>query len=220
MITIEALTYRLGDRILFDKASLALPQRARAGFVGRNGAGKTTLFRLIAGEIAAESGTISLPLRAQLGRVEQEAPGGPEALVDFVLAADRERAALLERAETADDAHDIAEIHARLTDIDSHSAPARGAAILDGLGFDAEAQRRPLSEFSGGWRMRVALAAVLFSRPDLLLLDEPTNYLDLEGRCGSSIISRAIPPARSSSAMTAICSMRRRRISSISTGPV
>ncbi len=181
MITIEALTYRLGDRILFDKASLALPQRARAGFVGRNGAGKTTLFRLIAGEIAAESGTISLPLRAQLGRVEQEAPGGPEALIDFVLAADRERATLLEQAETAHDAHVIAEIHARLTDIDSHSAPARGAAILDGLGFDAEAQRRPLSEFSGGWRMRVALAAVLFSRPDLLLLDEPTNYLDLEG---------------------------------------
>jgi ATP-binding cassette, subfamily F, member 3 len=181
MITIEALTYRLGDRLLFDRASLVLPQRARAGFVGRNGAGKTTLFRLIAGEIAAESGTISLPARARLGRVEQEAPGGPQALIDFVLAADRERALLLERAETAHDAHEIAEIHARLSDIDAHAAPARAAAILDGLGFDAEAQRRPLSEFSGGWRMRVALAAVLFSRPDLLLLDEPTNYLDLEG---------------------------------------
>jgi ATP-binding cassette subfamily F protein 3 len=181
MITIEALTYRLGERILFDKASLALPQRARAGFVGRNGAGKTTLLRLIAGEIAAESGTISLPARARLGRVEQEAPGGPQPLIDFVLAADRERAELLERAETAHDPHEIAEIHARLSDIDAHAAPARAAAILDGLGFDAEAQRRPLAEFSGGWRMRVALAAVLFSRPDLLLLDEPTNYLDLEG---------------------------------------
>jgi len=181
MITIEALTYRLGDRLLFDQASLALPQRARAGFVGRNGAGKTTLFRLIAGEIAAESGTISLPARARLGRVEQEAPGGPQPLIDFVLAADRERTMLLARAETAQDAHEIAEIHARLSDIDSHAAPARAAAILDGLGFDSEAQRRPLSEFSGGWRMRVALAAVLFSRPDLLLLDEPTNYLDLEG---------------------------------------
>ncbi len=181
MITIEALSYRLGDRLLFDKASVALPQRARAGFVGRNGAGKTTLFRLIAGEIAAESGTISFPPRARLGRVEQEAPGGPQPLMDFVLAADRERAELLERAETEHDPHEIAEIHARLADIEAHAAPARAAAILDGLGFDAEAQRRPLAEFSGGWRMRVALAAVLFSRPDLLLLDEPTNYLDLEG---------------------------------------
>ncbi len=181
MITIEALTYRLGDRILFDKASLALPQRARAGFVGRNGAGKTTLFRLIAAEIAPESGTISLPARARLGRVEQEAPGGPQPLIDFVLAADRERAELLARAETAHDPHDIAEIHVRLSDIEAHAAPARAAAILDGLGFDAQAQGRPLAEYSGGWRMRVALAAVLFSQPDLLLLDEPTNYLDLEG---------------------------------------
>ncbi|ARN79851.1 ABC-F family ATP-binding cassette domain-containing protein [Methylocystis bryophila] len=181
MITIEALTYRLGERILFDKASVALPQRARAGFVGRNGAGKTTLFRIIAGEIAAESGVISLPPRARLGRVEQEAPGGPELLIDFVLAADRERARLLARAEEASDPDEIGEIHARLSDIEAHAAPARAAAILDGLGFDAEAQRRPLAEFSGGWRMRVALAAVLFSRPDLLLLDEPTNYLDLEG---------------------------------------
>jgi ATP-binding cassette subfamily F protein 3 len=181
MLTISDLTFRLGERLLFDKAGVALPLRARAGFVGRNGAGKTTLFRLVAGEIAAESGTISLPARAKFGRVEQEAPGGPTALLDFVLAADTERAELLDRAQTEQDPHEIAEIQTRLADIDAHAAPARAAAILSGLGFDAKAQLRPLSEFSGGWRMRVALAAVLFSRPDLLLLDEPTNYLDLEG---------------------------------------
>ncbi len=181
MLTINDLTYRLGDRLLFDKAGAFLPARARTGFVGRNGAGKTTLFRLIAGEIAAETGNIALPARTRLGRVEQEAPGGPTRLIDFVLAADVERADLLDRAETAQDAHDIAEIQTRLADIDAHSAPARAATILHGLGFDSDAQQRPLSEFSGGWRMRVALAAVLFSAPDLLLLDEPTNYLDLEG---------------------------------------
>ena len=181
MTTIADLTYRLGPRVLFDGASAQLPEGARVGFVGRNGAGKTTLFRLISGEIAAESGSITLPRRAKMGRVEQEAPGGPGKLIDFVLAADIERAELLHEAETAQDPHRIAEIHTRLADIDAHSAPARAARILSGLGFDEAAQNRALSEFSGGWRMRVALAAVLFTQPDLLLLDEPTNYLDLEG---------------------------------------
>jgi ATP-binding cassette subfamily F protein 3 len=181
MLTITDLTYRLGERLLFDKAGVFLPARARAGFVGRNGAGKTTLFRLIRGEIAPEGGAIALPARTRIGGVEQEAPGGPTPLIDFVLAADLERAELLARAHEAHDPHEIAEIQTRLADIDAHSAPARAVTILHGLGFDAQAQARPLSEFSGGWRMRVALAAVLFSRPDLLLLDEPTNYLDLEG---------------------------------------
>jgi len=181
MLAINDLTYRLGDRLLFDKAGVSLPARARAGFVGRNGAGKTTLFRLVSGEIAPESGTIFVPARTRLGRVEQEAPGGPMALIDFVLAADAERAALLERAHSEIDPHGIAEIQTRLADIEAHAAPARAGTILHGLGFDASAQQRPLSEFSGGWRMRVALAAVLFSKPDMLLLDEPTNYLDLEG---------------------------------------
>ncbi len=181
MLHINDLTYRLGPRLLFEGATAALPDRARVGFVGRNGAGKTTLFRMISGELGPETGTITLPRNARLGRVEQEAPGGPGKLVDFVLDADKERTALMAEAEVATDPHRIAEIQTRLVDIDAHAAPARAAGILAGLGFDHEAQLRSLSEFSGGWRMRVALAAVLFSQPDILLLDEPTNYLDLEG---------------------------------------
>ena len=181
MIHLNDLTYRLGPRLLFDKATVALPASGRIGFVGRNGTGKTTLFRMIAGELSPEDGSINIPARTRLGRVEQEAPGGPGKLIDFVLEADKERAALLSEAETATDPTRIADIQMRLVDIDAHSAPARAATILSGLGFDHEAQHRALSEFSGGWRMRVALAAVLFSTPDLLLLDEPTNYLDLEG---------------------------------------
>ena len=181
MLHINDLTYRLGPRLLFDKASVALPEGGRVGFVGRNGTGKTTLFNMIADDLHPESGTVTLPRTVRMGRVEQEAPGGPTSLIDFVLAADTERASLVAEAETATEAGRIADIHTRLVDIDAHSAPARAATILSGLGFDKEAQERALSEFSGGWRMRVALAAVLFSQPDFLLLDEPTNYLDLEG---------------------------------------
>ncbi len=181
MLHINDITLRLGPRVLFDKASAALPEGARIGFVGRNGTGKTTLFKMIADELAPDTGDLSIPKQMKMGRVEQEAPGGPGSLIDFVLAADIERAKLLEEAETAKDPQRIADIHTRLVDIDAHSAPARAARILSGLGFDFEAQARPLSSFSGGWRMRVALAAVLFAEPDLLLLDEPTNYLDLEG---------------------------------------
>jgi ATP-binding cassette subfamily F protein 3 len=181
MLHLNDITLRLGARLLFDHATAALPEGGHIGFVGRNGAGKTTLFNLIAGDLSLDDGALSLPRHARLGRVEQEAPGGPGKLVDFVLEADRERASLLVEAETANDPSRIAEIQMRLVDIDAHAAPARAASILSGLGFDTDAQQRALSEFSGGWRMRVALAAVLFSAPDLLLLDEPTNYLDLEG---------------------------------------
>jgi ATP-binding cassette, subfamily F, member 3 len=181
MLVINELSVRVAGRLLLDDASVRLPDGARVGLVGRNGTGKTTLFRVIVGETAAEHGGIELPARARIGRLSQEAPDGPEPLLDVVLAADRERSALLAEAETATDPHRIADIHTRLADIGAHAAPARAAAILSGLGFTADDQARSCSEFSGGWRMRVALAAVLFSEPDVLLLDEPTNYLDLEG---------------------------------------
>jgi len=181
MLQLSDITCRVAGRTLLDNASAAIPTGARVGFVGRNGTGKTTLFRIINGELQPESGTAKLPRNMRLGQVAQEAPGGPESLLETVLAADTERAALLAEAETATDPHRIGDIHMRLIDIDAHAAPARAAAILHGLGFDTEAQARPCSDFSGGWRMRVALASVLFLEPDMLLLDEPTNYLDLEG---------------------------------------
>jgi ATP-binding cassette subfamily F protein 3 len=181
MLSLTALTYRLGNRLLLDNATAQLPGSARVGLIGRNGCGKSTLFRLILGEIALESGAISLPRQAIISHVAQEAPGGPDTLLATVLAADSERLALLKEAETASDPLRIADIQLRLADIGAEAAPARAAAILSGLGFSAEDIHRPCSEFSGGWRMRVALAAVLFREPDLLLLDEPTNYLDIEG---------------------------------------
>ncbi|HEY7687043.1 MAG TPA: ABC-F family ATP-binding cassette domain-containing protein [Dongiaceae bacterium] len=180
MLQIENLTYRIAGRVLLEGASLMLPAGHHAGLVGRNGSGKSTLLKLITGDLHADNGTISLPNNTRVGVVAQEAPGGPESLIDTVLRADEERTALLHEAETAHDPHRIAEIHTRLADIESHRAPARAAEILAGLGFSAEQQLRPCSEFSGGWRMRVALAAALFAEPDLLLLDEPTNHLDLE----------------------------------------
>jgi ATP-binding cassette subfamily F protein 3 len=181
MLTINDLSLRVAGRLLLDHASLFLPEGTKAGLVGRNGTGKTTLFRAITGDLSSETGSISLPKNTRIGQVAQEAPGTEDPLIDIVLAADRERAALLAEETTETDPNRIAEIHIRLADIDAHTAEARAATILSGLGFDDAAQRRPASSFSGGWRMRVALAAVLFSQPDLLLLDEPTNYLDLEG---------------------------------------
>jgi ATP-binding cassette subfamily F protein 3 len=181
MLVLDEISIRVAGRLLLLEASARLPAGARVGLVGRNGIGKTTLFRAIVGETPIEHGAINMPARARVGRLAQEAPGGPESLIEVVLSADKERLDLLAEAEHATDPHRIAEIQTRLADIGAHAAPARAAAILAGLGFSAEDQRRPCTDFSGGWRMRVALAAVLFSEPDLLLLDEPTNYLDLEG---------------------------------------
>ncbi len=181
MLKISDITYAVEGRPLFEGASATIPEGHKVGLVGANGAGKTTLFRLIKGEIALESGELSLPARARIGGVAQEVPSSSTSLIDTVLAADTERASLMAEAESATDPHRIAEIQTRLADIEAWSAEGRASAILKGLGFDAEAQRRPCSDFSGGWRMRVALAGVLFAQPDLLLLDEPTNYLDLEG---------------------------------------
>ena len=179
MLRIDDIRYSVEGRPLFDGASATIPAGHKVGLVGRNGTGKTTLFRLIRGDLALEGGAVSLPPRARIGGVSQEVPSSDTSLLDTVLAADTERAALLAE-HTADPAR-IAEIQTRLADIDAWSAEARASSILKGLGFDLEAQRMPCSAFSGGWRMRVALAGVLFAQPDLLLLDEPTNYLDLEG---------------------------------------
>ncbi|MCV2878483.1 ATP-binding cassette domain-containing protein [Sedimentimonas flavescens] len=181
MLKISDISYSIEGRPLFEGASATIPDGHKVGLVGANGAGKTTLFRLIRGELALEGGEILLPARARIGGVAQEVPSSNVSLIDTVLAADTERATLMAEAEHASDPHRIAEIQTRLADIEAWSAEGRASAILKGLGFDAEAQRRPCSDFSGGWRMRVALAGVLFSQPDLLLLDEPTNYLDLEG---------------------------------------
>ncbi len=181
MLRIRDISYSVEGRPLFEGTSVTIPAGHKVGFVGRNGTGKTTLFRLIRGELTLDGGEIELPQRARIGGVAQEVPSSSTSLLDTVLAADTERAALMAEAETARDPQRIAEIQTRLSDIDAWSAEARASSILKGLGFDLEAQGRPCSAFSGGWRMRVALAGVLFSAPDLLLLDEPTNYLDLEG---------------------------------------
>src|SRR3954453_5330997 len=181
MLSISEISVRIAGRLLIDQGSAQIVPGARVGFVGRNGVGKSTLFSAIRGELPTETGSITIPPRWRMGSLAQEAPNGPESLIEIVLKADVERDALLREAETAHDPHRIAEIQTRLVDIDAHSAPARAAAILNGLGFSTADQARPCQEFSGGWGMGGALAATLFAAPDLLLLDEPTNYLDLEG---------------------------------------
>ena len=193
MLSINDLTYRVGGQPIFEQASLTVAAGKRVGLVGRNGAGKSTLLKLIDGELQPDQGSISIQPGLRIGRMAQDPPDGPESLLETVLAADLERASLLAAAETERDAQRIAEIHNRLVDIESHSAPARAARILNGLGFDHEAQLRPCNSYSGGWRMRVALAAVLFSQPDLLLLDEPSNHLDLEARLWLESYLRTYP---------------------------
>jgi ATP-binding cassette subfamily F protein 3 len=182
MLHVTDLSFRHGERVLFDRASMAISDGWKVGLVGRNGAGKSTLLRLIQGHSEADGGTINMTGRMRVGAVPQDPPGGDIPVLEAVLAADVERTALLTEAETCHDGVRLAEIHARLDEIGSASAPARAAAILHGLGFDNAAQARPCGEFSGGWRMRVALAGTLFSDPDLLILDEPSNHLDLEAQ--------------------------------------
>jgi ATP-binding cassette subfamily F protein 3 len=181
MLRLDDISYSIEGRVLIDHATAVIPTGHKVGVVGRNGTGKTTLFKLIRGELHLDTGTIDLPKGWKIGGVSQEVPGNEVSLIDTVLAADIERSALLLESETATDPARIADIQTRLTDIDAWSADARASSILKGLGFTDDEQKMPCSAFSGGWRMRVALAAVLFSEPDLLLLDEPTNYLDLEG---------------------------------------
>ncbi len=180
MITINSLTVRLGGRPILDRATASLPSKAKVGLIGRNGAGKSTLMKTIIGEIEADDGSIDMPKAARIGYIAQEAPSGMTTPIQAVLAADTEREALLLESETVEDLDRMGEIHERLNAIDAHAAPARAARILVGLGFPEDDQHRALDSFSGGWKMRVALAALLFSAPDLLLLDEPSNHLDLE----------------------------------------
>jgi ATP-binding cassette subfamily F protein 3 len=193
VLHINDLTYRIEGRVLFDQATAAISDGWKVGFVGRNGSGKSTLLRLIRGEIHPDEGDVSVRKNRRVGGVEQEAPASSASLIETVLACDEELGALLAEAETADDPHRIAEIHTRLADIGAHSAEARAAEILAGLGFSNDDQARACAAFSGGWRMRVALAGVLFSAPDLLLLDEPTNYLDLEGAMWLDAFLRSYP---------------------------
>ena len=180
MLQIEDLTFNMWGRRFFTKASVAIPPGAKVGIVGRNGVGKSTLFKIVLGEFQPDSGTVFLPKTARIGAVDQEHPATPVSLIDTILAADVERDALYAELETAEPER-MGEIYGRLIEIDADRAPARAGEILAGLGFSVADLERPMSEFSGGWRMRVALAAALFSAPDVLLLDEPTNYLDLEG---------------------------------------
>jgi ATP-binding cassette subfamily F protein 3 len=181
MLSISELRYAVEGRSLFEGASANIPTGHKVGLVGRNGTGKTTLFKLIRSELVLESGAITMPDRARIGGIAQEVPSNDVSLLNTVLAADKERESLMGESETATDPNRIAEIQTRLADIGAWAAEARASSILVGLGFTTEETHRPCADFSGGWRMRVALAAVLFSEPDLLLLDEPTNYLDLEG---------------------------------------
>ena len=181
MLKINDISYSIAGRQLLANASATIPSGHKVGIVGRNGTGKTTLFKLITNELGLDDGNIEIPKKMRIGGIAQEAPASNDSLLETVLSADTERTALLEEAEVATDPNRIADIHGRLVDIDAYSAEARAASILSGLGFSSIAQNRPCHEFSGGWRMRVALAGVLFAQPDILMLDEPTNYLDLEG---------------------------------------
>jgi ATP-binding cassette subfamily F protein 3 len=180
MLQIDDLVFNAWGRRFFDHASVLVPSNAKVGLVGRNGVGKSTLFKLILGELTQDGGEIGMPKLARIASVDQEHPATPVSLLDTILAADEQREALHNELETAEPER-IADIYARLMEIDADRAPAKAGEILSGLGFSTADLARPMSEFSGGWRMRVALAAALFAEPDLLLLDEPTNYLDLEG---------------------------------------
>ncbi|WP_374389741.1 ABC-F family ATP-binding cassette domain-containing protein [Sandaracinobacter sp.] len=193
MLNINGITVRLGGRTIIDRATAALPGKSRIGLIGRNGAGKSTLMKVMMGHIEPDEGRLDMPRGTRIGYIAQEAPDGATTPVELVLAADTERAELLAESETCEDMDRFGEIHERLMAIDAYAAPSRAARILVGLGFDEEMQNRPLSTYSGGWKMRAALAALLFSEPDLLLLDEPSNHLDLEATMWLENFLKAYP---------------------------
>src|SRR6187549_1893005 len=193
MITINGITVRLGGRTILDRATAAIPPGGRVGLIGRNGAGKSTLMKVLVGELDPDEGSVEMPRRTRLGYIAQEAPNGSISPFDAVLSADVERAQLLDEAEHCTDPDRLGDIHDRLLAIDAYTAPSRAAIILTGLGFDEAMQAQPLDSFSGGWKMRVALAALLFSAPDVLLLDEPSNHLDLESTLWLENFLKAYP---------------------------
>jgi ATP-binding cassette subfamily F protein 3 len=193
MLNINGITVRLGGRMILDRASASLPPKSRVGLIGRNGAGKSTLMKVMIGQLEPDDGEIEMPKKTRIGYLQQEAPHGQTTPIDTVLEADKERAALLIESETCEDPDRLGEVYERLMAIDAYTAPARAASILVGLGFDEEMQNRPLDSYSGGWKMRVALAALLFSEPDLLLLDEPSNHLDLEATLWLENFLKAYP---------------------------
>jgi ATP-binding cassette subfamily F protein 3 len=193
MLNINGITVRLGGRTILDRASAALPPKSRVGLIGRNGAGKSTLMKVMIGQLEPDDGEIEMPRKTRIGYIAQEAPSGVTTPIEAVLGADTERAALLAESETCEDPDRLGEVYERLMAIDAYTAPARAAGILVGLGFDEEMQNRPLDSYSGGWKMRVALASLLFSEPDLLLLDEPSNHLDLEATLWLENFLKAYP---------------------------
>ncbi len=193
MITINNISVRLGGHTILDGATAAIPSGARVGLIGRNGAGKSTLMKVLIGQIDTDEGAVEMPRKMRIGYIAQETPSGSQTPFDTVLAADAERIELLEEAEHCTDPDRLGDVYERLLAIDAYTAPARAARILLGLGFDEEMQARPLDSFSGGWKMRVALAALLFSAPDVLLLDEPSNHLDLEATLWLETFLKAYP---------------------------
>jgi ATP-binding cassette subfamily F protein 3 len=193
MLNINGITVRLGGRMILDRASATLPPKSRVGLIGRNGAGKSTLMKVMIGQLDPDDGEIEMPKKTRIGYLQQEAPHGQTTPIETVLEADKERAMLLAESETCEDPDRLGEVYERLMAIDAYTAPARAASILVGLGFDEEMQNRPLDSYSGGWKMRVALAALLFSEPDLLLLDEPSNHLDLEATLWLENFLKAYP---------------------------
>jgi len=181
MIDINDITVRIGSKVLLEHASAHISDGQKVGLVGPNGCGKSTLFRVLKGELETERGTVFFPRGYNVVFVEQEFSADELAMpiLAFILRKDRERNELLQRLQTAS-GEELAAIHERLNIIGAAAAEARAAEILHGLGFSQDDLSRQVSEFSGGWRMRLALAAALFRPSDILLLDEPTNHLDLE----------------------------------------